>query len=339
MIPRGLVDPGILLRNHRRWTGAFSWVVIVGSALMALAIPLWASKDKRGDQHQPNEASGVLLKIEANELTIQASGAPLVLTTTEDYRDEVAVGSEVTASYYPQESGLNVLQSLSYPAETFFVPVNEIARRVHRAIILPNSDVPDADLLWDGMRQYLQMRFGWYVAPPVLAAEITRRSAQAGSTLDAMDPASGNFDLSRYLNKSESTIPKVAAQVRADGVLEADVRQVQAHVSRLVASWDGTEEPLAGRTVRELAKLSMFSRKGEVPAATVTLKLWDAHGKLLWRNRRGLALLEVLEGKSSHLKQRPLPEFLFNTQAVQGWLDSVFKNISPEAHSADGKTR
>lgn len=279
----------------------------------------------------------MVLKIEPTELTLQVAGSPLVLTTFEDYRDEVAVGSQVTARYYPQDTGANVLESLSYPAESFFVPVNEIGRRVKRTIVLPNSDVPDADGLWDSMRDYLQSRLGWYVAPAYLAAEIRRRAARAGSMLDAMDPASGNLDLSRYLHKTGAVIPRLAAESRVDAVLEADVQQVQAPVSRLVASWDGAEEPLAGPTVRTLAKLSMFSRKGEVPAATVTLKLWDAQGRLLWRNRRGLALLEVLEGKSDHLRERPLPEFLINSQAVQAWLDSAFKNVLPDAQTADGK--
>lgn len=333
-MPPRCVDADVTFRSRLRFgrQSDSGWkIAVAAAALLAVAIPALASK--HSDQHDATEASGVLLKVEPNQLTVQAAGAPLVLTTTEDYRDEVAVGSQVTASYYPQDNGVNVLKSLSYPAESFFIPVSEIAQRVHRTIVLPNSDVPDADLLWDSMRDYLQSRFGWYVAPAYLAEEVRRRTALSGSTLDAMDPGSGNFDLSRYLHKSKAVIPSVAAQARVDSVLEADLQQVEAPVSRLLASWDGAEEPLAGATIRTLAKFSVLPRKGEVPASTVTLKLWDAQGRLLWRNRRGLALLEVLEGKSSHLKQRPLPEFLFNGQVVQAWLDSVFQSIPPEAQT------
>jgi hypothetical protein len=72
----------------------------------------------------------------------------------------------------------------------------------------------------------------------------------------------------------------------------------------------------------------VLSHKGEVPAATVELKLWDAKGSLLWRNRRGLALLEVLAGNK--LRERPLSEFLSDPRAVQGWLAVVFKSLGPE---------
>ena len=321
----------------RRRSGRGFQLALAGASFLALAVPACGSDSRRASGHESSQVSGVVLKVEPTVLTLQVGGASLVLTTFEDYRQEVAVGSKVTARYYPQDTGANVLESLSYPAESFFVPVNEIGRRVKRTIVLPNSDVPDADGLWDSMRDYLQARLGWYVAPAYVAAEIRRRAARGGSTLDAMDPASGSFDMSRYLHRTEAMIPKVAAESRVDAVLEADVQQVQAPVSRLLATWDGAEEPVAGPTMRTLAKLSVFPEKDQVPAATVALKLWDAQGQVLWRNRRGLALLEVLEGKGNHLKARPLPEFLVNSRAVQAWLDSVFRNIAPEAQTAGAK--
>jgi hypothetical protein len=327
---------GTGVQPRRRWCAYVLRIALAGAGVLCLAFPARGSA-RRAARHESSRVSGVVLKVEPAELTLQVAGAPLILTTFEDYRDEVAVGSQVTAWYYPQDPGANVLKSLSYPPESFFVPVNEIGRRVRRTILLPNSDVPDADGLWDSIREYLQAHLGWYVAPAFLAAEIRQRAARASSTLDAIDPASGNFDLSRYLSKTDAVIPKVAAESRVDAVLEADIQQVQAPVNRLLASWDSTEEPLVGPAIRTLAKLSVVPRKGEVPAATVTLKLWDAQGKLLWRNRRGLALLEVLEGKSDRLRQRPLPEFLINAQAVQAWLDSVFKNMLPEAQTAGAK--
>src|SRR5579864_6297493 len=96
---RRLGDPGVLFRAQRRRSGSCP-IAIAASVLLALPPSVWGSKDKRADLHQAAEASGVVLKIEANELTLQISGAPLVLATTEDYRDEVAVGSQVTAAYY-----------------------------------------------------------------------------------------------------------------------------------------------------------------------------------------------------------------------------------------------
>lgn len=289
------------------------------------------SADSKGSgKHETREVSGLVLGVEPNRITLQAKdGQTLTLTTFEDYTDRVTVGAEVRAWYYPQDGADGVLKSLEYPAASLFVPVGDIQSHVHRIVLLPSSEVPDADGLFDSIREYLHTTLGWYVAPQYLADEVRKRAAHGGSTLDAMDPASGKFDLSKYLGESQGIIPQMASGTRSDAVLEVNVSQVEAPVDRMVASWDGVEEPVSGAATRALAKFTLFSRKGEVPAATVELKLWDATGKLLWRNRRGLAVLEVLEGKSNHLRERPLPEFLMNTQAVQAWMAATFKSIGP----------
>jgi hypothetical protein len=62
----------------------------------------------------------------------------------------------------------------------------------------------------------------------------------------------------------------------------------------------------------------------------VELKLFDAKGKLLWRNRRGFAVLQVLAG-GNRLRDRPISEFLGDTQAVQAWLGETFKSVGPVA--------
>ena len=280
-------------------------------------------------RHQARRVSGLVVSVEADRITLQPKDGPIMtLTALEDYRDRLAIGSQVTAWYYPQDNGEAVLKSIDLPPESLLLPASEIERRVHKVILLPNSQVADADALYDAVRDYVHTRLGWYVAPSFLAQEIRRRAAGAGSTLDAMDPRTGRFDLARYAATSESMVKAMAAGSRSDGVLQVDVLQVEAPVSRLVASWDGVEEPVAGAGVRTLAKFSFLPHKGHVPAATVELKLWDANGNLLWRNRRGLALLEVLKG--NHLRERPLPEFLGDSQAVQAWLNAAFKPILPD---------
>ena len=284
----------------------------------------------RGSKHDARQVKGLVVAVEPAHITLQSSGGEsVVLTTFEDYTDRVGIGAQVTAWYYPQDNGEKVLKSLDYPPESLFVPVGEIERHVHRIILLPSSEVPDADGLYDSMRGYLQSALGWYVAPQYLAEEIRKQAAGSGSVLDAMDPATGGFDISTYLKKSEGVIPRVASESRSDAVLEVHVVEVQAPVSRMVASWDGVEQPVAGSGMRTLAKLSAFSHKGELPAATVELKLWDAKGRLLWRSRRGLALLEVMAGKE--LRQRPLTEFLSDPRAVQDWLAGAFKSLGPGA--------
>jgi hypothetical protein len=306
------------------------------SAILFLAfwwsgLPAGAAKDVK---RETREIKGVVLQVEPARIALQSkNGENITLTTFEDYSDRVSIGAEVTARYYPQDNGPGVLKSLDYPAESLFVPVGEIQRRVHRLILLPQSEVSDADGFYDVVREYLHTNFGWYIAPQYLAAEVSRKAQAASSMMDATDPKTGSFDVNKYLNTSPGVIPTVAAQTRSDAVLQVDIVQVQAPVSRMIASWDGVDEPVSGRGMRTLAKFSMFSHHGEVAAATVELKLWDAKGKLLWRNRRGLALLQVLQG-TNRLRDRSLTEYLNDMQAVQAWLGETFKSVGPAMYES-----
>jgi hypothetical protein len=287
---------------------------------------------REAQKHETRKATGLVTDVQPEQITIQSKdGTTLVLTAFEDYRDRVTVGSQVTALYYPQDNGNPVLKSLDCPAEVLFVPVGTIVTRVHRITLLPDSQIPDAGGLYDAATDYLHTALGWYVAPPYLAEEVRKSAQRSDSMLGAMDPRTGNFDMTAYLNGSESVIAKVASGTRSDAVLELNVVQVEAPVSRLEASWDGVDEPVAGAAFRTIAKFSMFPRRGELPAATVELKLWDAKGNLMWRNRRGLALLEVMNGKGTRLENRPLPAILADTQRIQRWMEAAFKAIGPAA--------
>jgi len=318
---------------HLRWVAAalvLIGIVATGSRQRdAFATPF--SSSDRTEKHATSKAIGLVTEIQAEQMTVETKdGTTLVLTTLEDYRDRVTVGAQVTAWYYPQDSGNPVLKSLDYPLEALFVPVGTIAAsRIHRIVLLPNSQLPDADGLYDEVRDYLHDALGWYVAPSYLGQEVRRRAEQSSSMLSSMDPRTGNFDMNGYLSKSESVIAKVASLTRSDAVLELNVIQAEAAVYRLEASWDGVEEPVAGPAFRTLAKMSMIPRRGQIPAATVELKLWDAKGNLVWRNRRGLALLEVMNGKGTHLEDRPLPVPLGDGERMQRWMQAAFKSIAP----------
>ena len=292
-----------------------------------------AAGPSKAVKRETRELRGVVLQVEPTRLTLQSkTGENVVLTTLDDYTQRVSVGSEVTALYYPQDTGPGLLKSLDYPGETLFVPVGEIQRRVHRLVLMQQSELADADVLYDAIRDYLHGNFGWYVAPKYLAAEVTKKAERAGSILDATDTKTGNIDFSKYLGKSQGIIPTLASQTRSDGVLQVDVIEVQAPVRRLIATWDGIDQPVAGNGMRTMARISVLPHRGEVSASTVELKLWNAKGELLWRNRRGLAVLQVLAG-GNHLRDRSLPEFFNDTQAVQSWLDETFKSIGPEVES------
>src|SRR5579863_1922798 len=147
------------------------------------------------------------------------------------------------------------------------------------------------------------------------------RESRPVSTLDAIDPRTGQFDITRYLEKPESAevsplaslsrpspreqglIPALASEARVDAVLEANVVAVEARLDRLVARWDGVEEPLAGKGSQTVAKLSIIPARGNVPATTVVLKLWDAQGRLLWTDRLGFAVLAARQGMSGKLRE------------------------------------
>jgi hypothetical protein len=349
-----LTDACLLLRRMRpqarRGCGSpfftrMGPLLLAGIGLTLIATPNSAGALGRAtDEHRPGstrtvkhevrEVSGLVLAVEPSELTIQSkSGQTVRLTTFEDYTNIVPMGAEVKASYYPQDSGQAVLKSLDVPPERLFVPQGQLEQSVHRVVILARYTVPDADGFSDALRNYLNTNLGWYVAPQYLADELRNQSEDAGSTLDAVDPATGDFDMKRYLAHSQGVVERMAAETRSDAVLEVDLVAVDAPVSRMVASWDGVEEPVAGEGTRTLARLSMFSHRGEVRAATAELKLWDAHGKLLWRNRRGLCLLQVLEGHGKLLRERPLSDYLADTQQVQAWMSAAFKLFAPVAPS------
>ena len=285
-------------------------------------------------KRETREIRGVVLEVQPTRISLQSKdGQSITLTTFDDYTERVATGAEVTAYYYPEDSGPGVLKSLESPPDMLFVPVGEIQNRVHRLALLPQSQVQDADGLYDVIRDYLHTNFRWYVAPPYLVAEATKKAQKAGSILDATDAKTGSLDLSKYLGKSQSVLPSLAAQTRSDAVLEVEVVQVEAPVRRLVAAWDGVEQPVAGQATRTLAKISVMPHRGQVSAATVELKLFDAKGRLLWRNRRGLAVLQVLAG-GNRLRDRPISEFLGDTPAVQAWLSETFNSVGPVASGA-----
>lgn len=219
-------------------------------------------------------------------------------------------------------------------------PANQIRSGIKRIIILPNSSIADADGLFDAMTTYLETNLGWYVAPRMLAEEIRNRAEKSVSALDAMDPSTGEFDIARYVQGQQNLVGRLASETRVDAVLEADVMQVQAKVRRLVAAWDGMEEPVASRGLKALAKFTIRPAKGEVSAATVVLKLWDAQGKLLWSNRQGFAVLAVLEGgRGNKLRERPLPEALQDTARVENWLTTVFGSLLQASGSRKGEAK
>jgi hypothetical protein len=272
---------------------------------------------------------GVTTAVEPTQVTILgADGHELTVVCEEDFTMKVGVGSKVTVWYTPK-NGVNKLNWLEYPLENFFVPGDLIRSRVKKVIPLPSSRVPDSEGIVDRIAKYLEANLGWYAAPAVLAEEIRRRSPVSNSTLEAIDPATGQFNMNRYLQSQRQLFTRVASETRVDAVLEINVERVQAVFTRHVAEWDGAAQAVASGGTRALWSVGVIPVTGEVPAATVVMKLWDAQGKLLWSNRRGFAVLAVLNRAGTSFRDRPLAEVYEDEPSIQAWLVDVLGALAP----------
>jgi hypothetical protein len=263
------------------------------------------------------QIKGKAITVDSTFVTIQdSSGRIVTVVCKDDFTLKVAAGSEVTAWYTPKE-GFNYLDWLEYPLENFFVPAEQIRRHIKKIVILPNYGVPDSNGLVDRIAEYVGSNLGWYVAPAMLAEEVRKRSRQTTSTLNAIDPASGDFDMKVYLDSQRRLIAR----------LEVTVEQVQAKFWKQIAVWDGIMEPVAGKATRLAGQLMPISINGKVPAATVEMKLWDSNGKLLWSNRRGFAVLYVCTGVGNNFRERPLSEVYQNEAGVSDWLAAALGTL------------
>jgi len=281
-------------------------VMILGSWFV---LPAWSrtKSHTQSGSHAGAQAQGVLTQVHAAYIIVRTDdGKELSLQTREDFRSKVGPGSRVKAWYLPGTNGYLTLEWLEYPWESFLVPWDVIHSQVRKVAILPQSQVPEANGFFDAVAVYLRDNLHW---------NVPRVSAVAGgSTLDAMDPSTGQFDLAHYTGEGEHTVATLMAISHAQAVLEVDVQASQATVRDRMAIWDGVQEPLGAGP-----------KAGEAPATTVRFKLWGDGGKLLWTNERGFAVLETSEG--GKLRDRSLGEVLGNADTVEDWLNMMFSGL------------
>lgn len=302
---------------------------LCGLVWVALLLSFSAVSQAGEKQPKPRMIVGLTTEVEPNRVTIRGGkGVEVTVQTVDDFTEKVAVGSQVTAWYFPGDGG-NVLQWLQYPLENSFVSPSQFRSQIKKLIILPTDNVGQADGLFTAMGKFLESRLGWFVAPQMLAEEIRRRARKSDSTLDIIDPSTGNVDLAAYVQPQRDLIRKVASEARADAVLEATVERVQVNFRSQVAVWDGARQAVSGKTSRALAILSPLPVEGHVPAATVVLKLWDSQGRLLWSSRRGFAVLALQVGIGDKFRDRPIPEVLEDAASLEQWFTSVFGSWLP----------
>ena len=308
------------------------WRAWSGGVLLLLFVlaPVAQGREKHG---KSLKISGKATAVEPIRVTIQdATGQSVTVICREDFTSKVAVGAEVTAWYTRKAEG-NYLDWLQYPTENFFLSAEEIRRQIKKVVILPNYGVPESQELVERIGAYLENNLGWYVAPPALGDEIRRRFGKQGSTLEQIDATTGQFDANRYLQAQRVLIERLVTETRVDAVLEVNVERVQAKFTSQLASWDGVTEPVANKTTVLAGNLAPFSINGDVPAATVEMKLLNPQGKLLWSNRRGFAVLYLRTGVGNNFRERPLSEVYQNEAGVNEWLTAALGTLAPSKTS------
>ena len=299
----------------------------------ALALALWmvlaVTSPAAERQPKPIKIEGLATEVVPARVTIRdRKGNEITLQPKEDFTERVAIGSAVTAWYFPR-SNANELRWLEYPLENLFVSPKQFCPRIKRIILLPSSKVEDADGLFEAMEGFLQSKLGWFTAHRMLAEEIRDRAEKSNSALKYIDPETGDVDLAAYAQTHRTLIQRIASGTHVDAVMEAHIEVVQVNFRSQRAVWDGAAQPVSSATSRALAFIAALPIDGHVPASTVVLKLWDAQGKLLWSNRRGFCVLALQRGVGDKFRDFPVSEALQDRVSVDKWLNNVFTSLLP----------
>lgn len=211
-------------------------------------------------------------------------------------------------------------------------PTDQPRVNFKRIIIWPRQeDVDNSEGLVSAISQYLTDHAGWFVAPPELAVEIASRTESSVPSFEPIDPDTGEVETQQ---PQSSLLKAIAQQTRSDAVLEVRILKVRATVHDYVASWDDMTERVASRKSRVLSSLVIEGGKGWVSAATADMYLWNPAGKLLWKKRRGFAVLGVKPAMGTKFSERPLTEVYQDSHWMQSWLEGTLGELVPPAGTA-----
>jgi hypothetical protein len=284
-------------------------------------------------QHTGTKLEGFATAVTPTSITVfDKKSSEIEIHTDKDYTALVGIAAPVTV-WYTTEGGVNHLEDIVYPSSGTFVPVNQVGEGIKRIIILPRPEgVENTRGLISAISQYLTDNAGWFVAPPEMAVEIAARSKDSASSLDAIDSNTGEVDMQRYMNPQHGLVMAIAKETRSDAVLVIHILKVKATVRRGIAEWDDMTEPVASRKARTFSPLDGLGSKSWVYAATADMSLWNPEGKLLWKKRRGFAVLGVQTGMGSKYRERPLTEVYEDSAAMQHWLAETLRLLAPPLH-------
>lgn len=281
-------------------------------------------------QHTGTKLEGFATIITPDSITVFDKKNQIVeIHTDKDYTALVGIAAPVTV-WYTTAGGVNHLEDIVYPNQGgTFVPRSQILENIKRLIILPRpEDVENTQGLISAISKYLTDNAGWFVAPPELAVEVASRVKGPFSSLDAIDPDTGQVDMQHYLEFQRALMTAIAQQTRSDAVLEVRIVKVKASVHSGIATWDDMTEPVASRKARTLTSWEGLG-KGWVYAASADMNLWSKTGALLWKKRRGFAALGVQSGIELKYRGRPLTEVYDDSAAIERWLEETLGEIAP----------
>jgi len=281
-------------------------------------------------QHTGIKLEGYATIVTPTSITVfDEKNHDIEILTNKDYTSLVGIAAPVTV-WYTTEGGVNHLEDIVYPQGGTFVPRGLGWENIKRVIILPRPEgVENSEGLMSAISQYLADNAGWFVAPPELAQEIASRSEDPNSSLDAIDPYTGEVDSQQYLERERALMATIAKETRSDAVLEVKVLKVKATVHGSVASWDDMKEHVASGKSRVISPIQELEGKGWVYAATADVSLWSQTGKLLWKKRRGFAVLGVQSGLATKYHERPLTEVYKDSGAMRRWLGETLGQLAP----------
>lgn len=313
----------------RAWKVAFFTVFLVICVIWAICgsgTALAAQKP----QHTGTKLEGFATIVTPDSITVFDKKNQIVeIQTDKDYTALVGIAAPVTV-WYTTKGGMNYLEDIVYPNQGgTFVPKSQILENIKRIIILPRpEDVENTQGLISAISKYLTDSAGWFVAPPELAVEVASRVKGPISAPDAIDSDTGQVDMQRYLEFQRAMMTAIAQQTRSDAVLEVRIVKVKASVRSGIASWDDMTEPVTSRKARTLTSWERVG-DGWVYAVTAEMNLWSQTGTLLWKKRRGFAVLGMQSGIKLKYRERPLNEVYDDSAAMQRWLEETLGQLAP----------
>lgn len=270
------------------------------------------------------KVKGIVTGIEATRLIIDdGSGTEVELHTPQDYSESISVGTKVTAGYHEQ-GGILKLDRLDYPLQVSMVSPADFIPRIHKVILLPSSNAGEAARFFDEIERLLRSRFDWVIAHRMVAGEVRRRVLKERGVRSAIWPAQSEAAPEPLVPADPELIQRIAEGARADAVLEVRVEYSLLPVNSHTAEWDGQRENFGSKKARFASAITLRSARGQVPVATVVLKLFDPKGAPLWINRRGFRVLALQTGMGDEFRDRPLAETAEDSAFVSDWLQQVF---------------